>query len=448
MNTTTRSQLGLHVIAKPIGPICNLRCSYCFYLEKENLYALGEQWRMSDKTLEEYVRQYIQAQPDNIDKIDFSFQGGEPTLMGLDFFRRVIELQKKHTPDHLRIHNSLQTNGVLLDDQWCEFLRKHDYLVGLSIDGPINLHDKYRRDRQGRGTFERVVAAMRRLARHSVQFNVMTCINRHNADHPHRVYTFLRDAGATFMQFIPIVERLPDEQIQEPCERQDHENVSSESLVGPASVLPDQFGRFLIGVFDTWLHNDVGRIFVRDFDHALGAWMNIDATHCVYARHCGRAVAIEHNGDLYSCDHFVDSRHKLGNIHEKPISELANSSAQEKFGKDKSATLPDCCQKCEFLFACNGACPKDRFAHAPDGLRGLNYLCEGFKMFFAHVEPYVKAMSAELEAGRPAAGIMQQLHARQQHVVEESVSGSRAPGRNSPCPCRSGKKYKNCCMRR
>ncbi|MEA1951201.1 MAG: anaerobic sulfatase maturase, partial [Planctomycetota bacterium] len=346
------------------------------------------------------------------------------------------ELQKKYAPGRMRIHNSLQTNGVLLDDQWCEFLRKHDFLVGLSIDGPVNLHDKYRRDRQGRGTFDRVAAAMRRLVRHGVQFNAMTCVNRHNADHPHRVYTFLRDAGATFMQFIPIVERLPDGGDDGP-----------ESAVGPASVLPEQFGRFLTGVFDTWVQSDVGRVFVRDFDHALAAWMNVPASLCVYAHTCGRAVAIEHNGDLYSCDHFVDEEHKLGNIHEKPLVELANSPLQRKFGEDKSAALPPCCRECEFLYACNGACPKDRFALAPDGSQGLNYLCEGFKMFFSHVEPYMKAMAGELEAGRPAAGIMQQLRAHRQQAVEEATTDGMTPRRNSPCPCGSGKKYKNCCMR-
>ncbi len=437
MDVSPLAQLGLHVIAKPIGPVCNLRCSYCFYLEKERLYANDEEWRMSDATLEEYVRQYIQAQPENVDEIDFAFQGGEPTLMGLDLFSRVIELQKKYSPDHLRIHNSLQTNGILLDDQWCEFLHKHDFLVGLSIDGPINLHDKYRRDRQDRGTFDRVAAAMRRLVRHGVQFNTMTCVNRHNADHPHRVYTFLRDAGATFMQFIPIVERLPD-----------GEDTGPESMVGPTSVLPGQFGRFLTGVFDTWVQSDIGRVFVRDFDHALAAWMDVPASLCVYARTCGRAVAIEHNGDLYSCDHFVDPRHKLGNIHEKSIAELANSAFQQKFGEDKSAALPPCCLKCDYLFACNGACPKDRFIPAPDGSEGLNYLCEGFKMFFSHVEPYIKAMAGELKAGRPAAGVMQQLRAYKQQAVEDATADGKTPRRNSPCPCGSGKKFKNCCMRK
>ena len=443
MNKPGWSQLGLHVIAKPIGPVCNLRCSYCFYLEKENLYPRNERWRMSEETLEEYVRQYIEAQPEIVEEIDFAFQGGEPTLMGLDFFRRVVQLQTKHAPDGMRVHNSLQTNGVLLDDTWCEFLREHDFLVGLSIDGPADLHDKHRRDKAGRGTFDRVTRAMRCLARHGVQFNALTCVNRHNADHPRRVYGFLRDSGVTFMQFIPIVERLPGVRLQ-----RDPGQVAAESLVSRASVLPEQFGRFLIGVFDQWIGNDVGRIFVRDFDQALAAWVGAGPSLCVYTGQCGRATAIEHNGDLYSCDHFVDDRHKLGNIHEAPIGELANLASQERFGRDKSATLPECCRNCRFLFACHGACPKDRFIRTPDGRPGLNYLCEGLKMFFAHVDPYMGAMAAELKAGREAAGVMHRLRARRHSAREEAASAGRPLRRNAPCPCGSGKKFKSCCMRR
>jgi uncharacterized protein len=280
------SQLGLHVIAKPIGPICNLRCDYCFYLEKESLYGKGESWRMSDETLEAYVRQYIEAQPEVVQEVDFAFQGGEPTLLGIDFFRRVVELQKKHAPAGMRIRNSLQTNGVLLDDQWCDFLRANDFLVGLSIDGPINLHDKYRRDKQGRGTFDRVCQAMRRLFRHGVEFNALTCVSRSNADHPVRVYRFLRDAGIQFIQFIPIVERLEDAAaaggrvglsnralLDKPAVAPESRKAARpEELVGPRSVRPEQFGRFLVEVFDEWVHRDVGQVFVRDFDQALAGW--------------------------------------------------------------------------------------------------------------------------------------------------------------------------------
>jgi len=437
------SQRGLHVIAKPIGPICNLRCAYCFYLEKESLYGEHESWRMSEETLEAYVRQYIEAQPEAAKEIDFAFQGGEPTLMGVDFFRRVVELQRQYAPPGVRIHNSLQTNGTLLDDAWCEFLKKHNFLVGVSIDGPADLHDKYRVDRKGQGTFDRVLQAIRCLEKHGVEFNTLACVNRHNGDHPLRVYRFLRDCGVTFMQFIPIVEPLAGV----PSKVRPG-NARPEELAGKRSVRPGQFGRFLIGVFDEWVRSDVGRVFVRDFDQALSAWVGAEASLCVYARECGRATAIEHNGDLYSCDHFVDHAHKLGNIHQTPIVELANSSQQEEFGRDKAATLPEVCRNCRVLFACNGACPKDRILRSPEGQPGLNYLCRGLKMFFTHIAPCMEAMAAELRAGRPAANVMHQLRARQQQAREGGGVTGRPVRRNDPCPCGSGKKFKNCCMRR
>jgi uncharacterized protein len=430
------------VIAKPIGPVCNLRCAYCFYLEKESLYPQGESWKMSDETLEAYVRQYIEAQPPEIDQIDFAFQGGEPTLMGLDFFERVVELQAKYSPPGRRVQNSLQTNGVLLDDRWCEFLARHNFLVGLSIDGPADLHNKYRVDRQGRGTFDRVTAAMERLKRHGVEFNVLACVNRHNGGRPLRVYRFFRDSGVRFVQFIPIVERLPAAKTH-----QHSGDVPPESLVSERSVLPDQFGRFLIGVFDEWVRGDVGEIFVRDFDQCLAAWVGAGASLCIYAPECGRATAIEHNGDLYRCDHFVTPEDRLGNIHQAPIVELANSPGQLQFGRDKSERLPGYCRRCQFRFICNGACPKDRFLRTPDGEPGLCYLCRGYKLFFAHVDPYMKAMAAELKAGRSAAGVMHRLRAEQQRVREAASTGAPVR-RNAPCPCGSGKKFKQCCMRR
>jgi len=437
------SQLGLHVIAKPIGPVCNLRCAYCYYLEKEALYPQGEEWRMSDETLEAYVRQYVEAQPEAVEQIDFAFQGGEPTLLGLDFFRRVVELQQRHTPPGKRIHNSLQTNGTLLDDRWCEFLREHDFLVGLSMDGPADLHNRYRVDRAGQGTFDRVIEALRRFQKHAVDFNVLTCVNRANGDHPGRVYRFFRDLGVEFLQFIPIVEPLPAVRGGEASP-----DVRPDTLVSDRSVRPVQFGRFLTGVFEEWVHRDVGRVFVRDFDQALAAWTGAGASLCVYARECGRATAIEHNGDLYSCDHFVDPQHKLGNIHQTPIRELANGPRQERFGRDKADKLPGVCRRCDFLFACNGACPKDRFLRSPDGEPGWNYLCPGFKAFFAHIAPCMEFMADELRARRPPAGIMRRLQAEQQRAREEAAATGRPIGRNAPCPCGSGKKFKDCCMRR
>ena len=450
------SQTGLHVIAKPIGPICNLRCAYCFYLQKENLYPKGERWRMSDETLDAYVRQYLEAQPEEVREIDFAFQGGEPTLVGLDFFRRVVELQKKYARAGMRIHNSLQTNGILLDDRWCEFLKEHDFLVGLSIDGPVNHHNKYRLDKQGRGTFDRVTRAMRRLFRHGVEFNALCCVNHSNGEHPERVYRFFRDSGIEFIQFIPIVERLDAPRPATPdgagegcvVGRPAHNVADPEKLVSDRSVRPAQFGRFLIGVFEEWVRNDVGRIFVRDFDQALAAWSGVGASLCIYARECGRATAIEHNGDLYRCDHFVDAEHKLGNIHEAPIKELVNSPGQAQFGRDKWEKLPGCCRECDVLFACHGACPKDRFLRTPDGEPGLNYLCEGYKMFFAYVGSSMQFMADELRAGRPAGGIMRELRAQRERAREAADTGGQALRRNDPCPCGSGRKYKQCCMRR
>ncbi|MBN2473324.1 MAG: anaerobic sulfatase maturase [Pirellulales bacterium] len=440
------SQLGLHVIAKPIGPICNLSCAYCYYLGKESLYSRQESWRMSDETLRAFVRQYIEAQPETVDEIDFAFQGGEPTLMGIDFFRRVIALQREYARAGLRVHNSLQTNGVLLDDAWCEFLAEHHFLLGLSLDGPVNLHDKYRRDREDRGTFDRVTRSMRRLFRHGVDFNVLTCVHRHNADHGVRVYRFLRDSGIEFVQFIPIVERRSTaSSVAPPAEAQEAQE-DLEDLVSERSVRPAQFGRFLIAAFDEWLRHDVGRVFVRDFDQALAAWSGLGASLCVYTPHCGRATALEHNGDLYACDHFVDFEHRLGNIHRTPIRELAYSARQEQFGLDKEATLPEVCRRCRYLFACHGACPKDRFVQTSDGRRGLHYLCEGYKMFFEHVDPWMQAMAAELAAGRPAAGVMHRRRAEEQRARENAAAAGPVR-RNAPCPCGSGRKFKNCCMR-
>ncbi len=441
----TFPQFPLHVIAKPAGPICNLACRYCFYLEKESLYPRGEAWKMSDDTLQAYVRQYIEAQPDGIEEIDFAFQGGEPTLMGLDFFRRVVQLQKELAPPTVRIRNSLQTNGIQLDDQWCQFLKEHDYLVGLSIDGPADLHNRYRVDRTGEGTHTQVMRAMATLQKHEVDFNALVCVSRHNANHPQRVYRFLCDQGVEFLQFIPIVEPLPGVSSWGTPPLQ---NTLPETLVTSRSVLPDQFGRFLISIFEEWIHTDVGRVFVRDFDQALASWTGAGATLCVYAETCGRAMTIEHNGDLYSCDHYVYPQFNLGNLHETPILELANSERQQRFGRDKLDRLPEYCRSCPVRFACNGACPKDRFLHAPDGQFGLNFLCTGFKMFFEHIDPCMQFMAAESRAGRPAAGIMRRLRSEQQRVRQEAEAEGRPLRRNDPCPCGSGKKYKSCCMRR
>lgn len=437
-----RSDRGLHVLVKPIGPICNLDCHYCFYLSKQALYPPHEPWRMSDATLEAYVRQYIAAQPESVDSIEFAFQGGEPTLMGLDFFRRMVQLQQEHVPPGKQISNALQTNGLLLDDAWCEFLREHNFLVGLSLDGPADLHDAYRRDKKGGATFAPVLQAIERLREHRVPFNILCCVHRRNADHPARVYNFFVDHGVEFLQFIPIVQRLPAVALQgRPGD------VPPESLVTPHSVLPGQYGRFLRAVFEIWVRRDVGRIFIRDFDQAVASWLGVGASLCIYARQCGRAVALEHNGDLYSCDHYVEPAYRLGNIHDTPLAGLADSPRQVQFGRDKEATLPDCCRRCSVRFACNGGCPKDRFLQTPAGQPGLNYLCEGYKAFFGAIDPYMRAMAAELRAGREAVAVMHRIRAQEQTGPGAAGAG-RAVGRNDRCPCGSGRKFKSCCLRK
>ncbi len=425
-----------HIMTKPVGPICNLDCKYCFYLEKENLYPGKTDWAMPDEVLESYIRQTIEAQ--SVPVISFAWQGGEPTLLGVDYFEKVVAFQKKYAGGK-RIENALQTNGVLLDDRWGEFLAVNKFLVGLSIDGPRELHDRYRVDKGGQPTFDRVTRGLGTLKKHGVEFNTLTVVQRHNSYHPLKLYRFLKEVGSGFMQFIPCVER-----IAEPAKPRGLVLISPGSAerarVTEWSVEPEQYGRFLSVIFDEWVRNDVGRIFVQLFDVALESWMGLEASLCVFREACGAAMAIEHNGDLYSCDHYVYPENKLGNILEHALESLVNSPQQRKFGLDKRDTLPRYCRECEVRFACNGECPKHRFIRTPDGEEGLNYLCAGYKIFFKHIDPYMQFMAEELRQGRPPANVMGWT--RQRDVGE---SAPKRPGRNDPCPCGSGKKYKKCC---
>jgi uncharacterized protein len=431
MNATDFQKSSLHVMAKPIGPICNLDCEYCYYLHKENLYSDHERWKMTGEQLESFVRQYIEAQPASAKTITFAWQGGEPTLLGVAFFRRAVEFQQKHKPDGVVIENAFQTNGVLIDDEWCEFFLKNKFLIGLSMDGPADLHDRYRYDKKGDPTFAATLNAMKQFKQHGVEFNVLVCVNRHNADHGKRVYSYLRDTGAKFFQFIPIVEqRGVGQHPEEPVEPGDH---PLEHLVSSRSVLPDQFGRFLVSIFDEWIRRDVGKVFVQIFDQALSAWMGMEPSLCVFKKDCGRALAIEHNGDLYSCDHFVEPDYKLGNIADSSLADLANSDRQLEFANAKSKTLPQYCLDCEVRFVCNGECPKNRFIDTPSGEAGLNYLCDGYRTFFNHIDPWMKKMAAEVKAGRPAANAV------------NGKGKSSVMGRNDPCRCGSGRKFKKCC---
>ena len=392
-----------HVMTKPIGPVCNLDCTYCFYLEKEKLYPGTKDWAMPDEVLERYVREYIAAQPG--EEAHFAWQGGEPTLLGVEFFRKVVALEQKHAGGKT-IHNALQTNGTLIDDAWGEFLAKERFLVGISIDGPREMHDHYRVDKGNAPTFDRVMRGLAKLKGHGVEYNTLTVVNRYNAQFPEEVYAFLKEIGSGFMQFIPVVERAAAEPGRDGLVLIEPAIDSAGAKVTKWSVEPLQYGRFLARIFDEWVVKDVGKYYVQQFDVSLESWLGLEQSLCVFRRTCGSAMAMEHGGDLYSCDHFVYPEHKLGNVMETKLAEMAGSAQQRKFGRDKNDTLPRMCRTCDVRFACNGECPKHRFARTPDGEAGLNYLCAGYKHFFHHIDPYMRFMAAELQAGRPPANIM------------------------------------------
>lgn len=415
-----------HVMLKPRGAICNLDCKYCYFLSKEMMYP-GSRFRMADELLESYTRQYIEAQ--RVPEVTFAWQGGEPTLMGLDFFKRAVELQQQYRKPGMRIHNAFQTNGVLLDDAWCRFFHQHNFLIGLSVDGPKHLHDAYRVDKGGRPTFDRVMAGLALLKKHRVEFNILTTVHAANVEHGVEVYRCLRDEiGTQFMQFIPIVERANETGYQE------GDQVTERSLTG------EQYGRFLISIFDEWVRRDVGRVFVQIFDVALAAWTGERPGLCIFEETCGLALAMEHNGDLFACDHFVEPNYRLGNIQEIPLLDMVASAEQRQFGLDKRDKLPRYCRECEVRFVCNGGCPKDRFIHTPDGEVGLNYLCTGYRAFFNHIDQPMRIMANELRAGRAPANIVQIL-AQEERALQQRFAGV---GRNDLCPCGSGRKFKAC----
>jgi uncharacterized protein len=393
---------GFHIMTKPAGPICNLDCKYCFYLEKERLYPETRHWKMPPDILERFIHQTIAAQPGN--EVQFAWQGGEPTLAGLDFFRSVIALEQKHAAGKT-IHNALQTNGTLLDAEWSKFLAEHRFLVGISIDGPRELHDCFRVDKGQAPTFDRVMRGIGLLKDHGVDFNTLTVVHRRNSLHPLEIYNFLKEIGSGFLQFIPVVERkaiVPGADglvLIQP-------SFAEAAEVTEWSVEPLAYGKFLARIFDEWVRRDVGRVFVQQFDVALESWMGMEASLCVFRETCGSAMALEHNGDLYSCDHYVYPEHKLGNIAETPLAELVSAPQQKAFGLAKRDTLPRMCRECDVRFACNGECPKHRFLTTPDGEPGLNYLCAGYKHFFRHIDPFMQFMAGELRAQRPPANIM------------------------------------------
>ena len=414
----------IHVLAKPTGAICNLACSYCFFLDKELLYP-GSRFRMSDEVLENYIRQLIEAHHSS--QVTVAWQGGEPTLMGIDFYRRAIELQEKYRKPGMVFENTMQTNGTLLDDEWCRFFKENNFLIGISIDGPREVHDAYRVDKRGNGTFDQVMKGLRLLQKHGVEYNVLTTVNRVSANYPLEVYHFLRDeAGTDWMQFIPVVERINEE---------GHTLYQRGDTVSDRSVQPEQFGSFLSRIFDEWVRNDVGKVFVQTFEASARRWLGLPSGMCVFEEMCGTGLVLEHNGDLYSCDHFVEPDYLLGNILENEISELAASEKQYRFGQDKSDTLPQVCRECEVLFACRGECPKNRFLTTPAGEPGLNYLCEGWKAFFRHIDFPMQILVGLIRRGYPASEVMRVM------ALEDAFARA---GRNDLCPCGSGRKFKRC----
>ena len=377
-----------HVMTKPTGAICNLDCTYCFYLAKEELFP-GSEFRMSDEVLEAYVAGLLAAHR-GLPEVVVAFQGGEPTMMGLDFFRRVLEIERRHAQPGQQILNTLQTNATLIDDTWARFLADEEFLVGVSVDGPREMHDAYRVDKGGKPTFDRVMRGLDALHRAGAEWNALTTVHHANEEHGAPVYRFLRDdLGARFIQLIPIVERQG-------------------THVSTASVSPRGYGQFLVGVFDEWIRSDVGTVYVQSFDSALASWLGMpEAGVCVHAETCGRAVALEHNGNVYSCDHYVEPEHLIGNLADgRTLLQIVDSPQQQAFGLAKRDSLPQYCRDCSVRFACNGGCPKDRFARTPDGEPGLHYLCPSYQLFFAHVDRPMRVMADLLRRDEPPSQVM------------------------------------------
>lgn len=394
-------------MSKPIGPTCNLDCDYCYYLEKKNLFPSTKNFRMSDDVLESFIRQYIESQ--SVEEVNFSWQGGEPTLARLEFFKKVVDLQLKYA-NGKQIGNSFQTNGILLNDDWGRFLSEYKFFVGISIDGPEKIHDKYRRNTVGNPTFKKVIKAIDLLKKYDVEFNTLTVINDHNSRYPLEIYKFLKSVGSGYIQFIPIVERKAINKnaslkLLAPTD-------SDKAKITTWSVNTFQHGSFLKTIFDEWVCNDVGKIYIQMFDVALANWAGQDSGLCVFQKTCGKAAVIEHNGNLYSCDHYVYPRYYLGNILENPLDTLMSSEKQISFGDEKKSRLPNKCNKCEFLFACWGGCPKHRIVDINDRKGKLNYFCKGYKQFFTHVKPYIDFMLVELRNNRPPANVMEWARGR------------------------------------
>ncbi|MCY1224306.1 Anaerobic sulfatase-maturating enzyme [compost metagenome] len=402
---------GMHLMAKPVGPICNLDCDYCFYLEKEQLHPPNNRFRMSDEVLRAYVQRYIAAQ--NSPEVEFTWQGGEPTLLGLEFFQRALAYQREFATGKV-IRNTLQTNGTLLDDAWCAFLAREGFTVGISLDGPRELHDLHRPDKRGRSSFDKVMLGLGLLQKYAIPYNVLVTVARETTRQPLAVYRFLKEAGVRHIQFNPVVERTPTapdtargQHFATPPELRLHDLQAPAAQVTKQSVEAEAYGDFLIAIFDEWVRQDVGTVHVMNFEWALAAWCQLPASVCLFAPRCGKAAIVEHDGSLYSCDHYMYPEYRLGNIREQDPATLLASPAQQAFGAAKEEALPGYCLDCDYLFACHGECPKNRFIETPDGKPGLNYLCAGYKRYFRHITPYLNAMARLIAHGQPADLIMQ-----------------------------------------
>ena len=396
----------MYVMLKPAGSLCNLRCKYCYYLEKDKLYKQCKNHVISDELLEKFIKEYIEAQ--TTPQVLFTWHGGETLMRPISFYKRALELQRIYGRGR-QIDNCIQTNGTLLTDEWCQFFKDNNFLVGVSIDGPQEFHDEYRRTATNKPTFVKVMNGMNGinlLNKHGVEWNALAVVNDYNADYPLEFYRFFKQIGCKYIQFSPIVERV--------VKREDGLTLAPGMQGGDAgladfSITPEQWGNFLCTIFDEWVHNDVGEYFVQLFDATLANWVGQAPGVCILAEECGHAGVMEFNGDVYSCDHFVYPEHLLGNLHTKTITEMMYSDQQNKFAKMKKQMLPQQCKECKFLFACHGECPKNRFLNDKYGNYGLNYLCKGYRQFFEHVEPYMNFMKRELENHRAPANVMKQI---------------------------------------
>ena len=402
-NIATPFAKPLYVMLKPAGAHCNLACKYCYYLEKNNLYDKSHRHIMSDEMLEQFTREYIEAQ--TMPQVLFTWHGGEPLMRSIDFYKKALALQKKYARGR-RIDNVIQTNGTMLTDEWCEFFAQNNWLVGISIDGPQEYHDHYRLTTTGNPSWQKVMHGIELLKKHQVEWNAMAVVNAYNADHPLEFYKFFKDNGCQYLQFTPIVERL--------TKHQDGRTLASladdkEIPLADFSVAPEQWGNFLCAIFDEWVRNDVGKMFVEIFDCTLANWMGVLPGICAYSKNCGHAGVMEHNGDVYSCDHFVFPEYKLGNIRDHTLIEMLYGDKQHAFSRLKHTSLPRQCKECDMEFACHGECPKNRFKKDKYGEPGLNYLCKGYYQYYSHVAPYMDFMKRELQAQRPPANIMDAL---------------------------------------